>query len=207
MIRVVIADDHAMIRVALAKMINASEGIVVVGEATHGGEVMDQVRHLNPDVLLLDLSMPMSNGMEVVLRVRQERPSVPILILSMHTEGPLVYRALKSGAAGYVTKSSEANTLLAGIRKVAAGEKFIDPCLINQLVFESMAAGEQEIQVLTNREYQILQMLAQGKSVTRIAQQLSLSVKTISSHKCNIKEKLGLQADADLFRYAIDHRL
>lgn len=207
MIRIVIADDHAMMRAGLTQIIATTTDMMVAGQATHGAEVMDQVRNGAFDVLLLDLTMPGPSGVDLVMRIRQERPSLPILILSMHNEGQFVSRALKAGATGYVTKGSEPGILLLALRKLAAGEKFIDPCLVNELVFEPMATGELPHHALSNREYQVLQMFVQGKSVTQMANALQLSTKTISTHKTHIKEKLGLHADADVIRYAIDHRL
>lgn len=205
MIRVLIADEHAMIRTALAGIINAAGELVVVAEVASCGEVMDRLRQGDVDVLLLDLCKPESNGIALISNVHRELPGVPVLIFSALTEGALVYRALRAGASGYIAKSSEASVLIAALRKVAAGEKYIDPGLVNQLVFESMSKGQHLLEQLSNREYQVLQMLASGKSVTDIARQLNLSVKTISTHKSNTKEKLGLQADAELFRYAIEH--
>jgi DNA-binding NarL/FixJ family response regulator len=178
---------------------------VVVGEVAPTYDVVAQLRHTDVNVLLLDLCKPEAIGIELISKVHREIPGVPILVLSMSTEGGLIFRALKAGAAGFVTKGSEAGILITALRKVAAGEKYIDPSLVNQLVFESMSKGKYLLEQLSNREYQVLQMLANGKSVTDIARYLNLSVKTISTHKSNAKEKLGLQADSDLFRYAIEH--
>lgn len=207
MIRIVIADDHGMMRAGLKQIIASTSDIVVVGEATQGAEVMDLVRNMAFDVLLLDLSMPGPSGVDLIMRVRQERAALPILVLSMHNEGQFVSRSLKAGAAGYVTKDSEPGILIAAVRKLATGDRFIDPSLVNQLVFEPIMAADQPHLALSNREYQVLQMFVQGKTVTQMAKALQLSAKTISTHKSHIKEKLGLQGDADLIRYAIDHRL
>lgn len=207
MIRIVIADDHAMMRAGLKQIMAGTKDIVVVGETDHGSEVVALVRNLEFDVLLLDLTMPGPSGVDLIMRIRLEKPSLPVLVLSMHNEGPFVSRSLKAGAAGYVTKGSEPNTLLTAVRRLAAGDKFVDPCLVNQLIFEPVLQNDQPHQILSNREYQVLQMFVQGKSVTEMAKALQLSAKTVSTHKTHIKEKLGLHADADLIRYAIDHNL
>lgn len=207
MIRIVIADDHAMMRAGLGQIVAGTDDIVVVGEATQGAEVIRLVRSLSFDVLLMDLNMPGLSGVDLIQRVRHECPSLPILVLSMHDEGPVISRTLKAGASGYVAKRSEPGILLAAVRKLAAGERYIDPLIVNELVFESMMTVDQPHHVLTNREYQVLQFLVQGKTVTEMAQLLNLSVKTVSTHKSNIKEKLYLQTDAELYRYAIEHRL
>lgn len=207
MIRIVIADDHAIMRAGLRQIITSAEDIVVVGEATRGAEVVESVRNTAFDVLLLDLSMPGPSGADLIMRLRQEKPSLPILILSMYDDGPIVARSLRAGASGYVSKASAPDTLLTAVRKLAAGEKFIDPCLVNQLVFEPIMLPDQPYHLLSNREYQVLQMFVRGRSVTQMAEDLRLSAKTISSHKANIKAKLGVRGDAELIRYALEHRL
>ncbi|HZX31960.1 MAG TPA: response regulator transcription factor [Rhodocyclaceae bacterium] len=207
MIRIVIADDHGMMRAGLKQIVASTNDIVVVGEATQGNEVLDLVRTIEFDVLLLDLNMPGPSGVDLIMRVRQEKPALPILVLSMHNEGQFVSRSLKAGASGYVTKDSEPGILISAVRKLSTGDRFIDPSLVNQLVFEPMARIEQPHLTLSNREYQVLQMFVQGKTVTQMAKALQLSAKTVSTHKSHIKEKLGIQGDADLIRYAIDHRL
>lgn len=207
MIRIVIADDHAMMRAGLVQIMAGTDDVVVVGEADHGNTVIPLLRNLDLDVLLLDLNMPGLSGLDLIQRIRHESPTLPILVVSMHEERPLVSRTLKMGAAGYVTKRSEPGVLLTAVRKLAAGERYIDPCLVNELIFDSMISVEKPHNTLTNREYQVLQMFVQGRTVTEMAGALRLSVKTVSTHKSNIKEKLGLQADAELFRYAIDHKL
>lgn len=207
MIRIAIADDHAMMRAGLAQIIELTDDMTVVGEAKNASEVLHLVRTLAFDLLLLDLSMPGASGLDLVERICREKPALPVLVLSMHDAGALVARALRLGAAGYVAKHSGPAVLLPALRKLAAGERFIDPAVVNEVVFESMAAAEQPQRILSNREYQVLKMLAEGKSVTEMARLLRLSVKTVSTHKSNIKEKLGFQADADLFRYAIENRI
>lgn len=207
MIRIVIADDHAMMRACLRQIITSAGDMAVCGEAANGIEVMDLVRKTGFDVLILDMNMPGNTGVELIERVRLERPDLPILVLSMQTEGPFVARALKAGAMAYIAKGSEPDILLSALRKVAIGQKAIDPCLVNELVFESMPVDEHPHHVLSDRELQVLQMFARGKTVTQVAKVFCLSPKTVSTHKANIKEKLGFQADADLIRYAIQHRL
>lgn len=207
MIRIAIADDHVMMRAGLVHIIAGTDDLIVVGEASNGNEAIALLRNLDIDVLMLDLNMPGLSGLDLIQRVRHESPTVPVLVVSMHDEGPLVSRVLKMGAWGYVSKRSEPAVLLNAIRKLGSGERYVDPRLVNELIFEAMVTTEQPHHTLTNREYQVLQMFVQGRTVTQMAELMRLSVKTVSTHKSNIKEKLGLQADADLFRYAIDHKL
>lgn len=207
MIRIAIVDDHALMRAGVKQIIASTDEMIVVAEATQGAEAMELVRNTPCDVLVLDMFVPGSGGAELIGRIHAERPSLPILVLSMNNESEFVSRALKAGAAGYVTKYSEPEVLLAALRKLAAGENFIDPAMVNQLVFEPLRAQDQPHQSLSNREYHVLQMFAQGKNATQMAKALQLSTKTISTHKTNIKDKLGLRTDVDLLRYAIEHRV
>lgn len=207
MVRVVVADDHALLREGVKQVISMTGEMSVVGEAMHAAEVVDVIRNKSCDVLLLDLNMPGSSGVDLIGRLRLEKPSLPILVFSMYDDVQIVLRALKAGAAGYVTKGSDVGVLLAALRKLAAGDRFIDPCLVNQLVFEPTARNDHPHQALSNREYQVLQLLVRGKSTTQMAENLQLSAKTISTHKAHIKDKLGLHSDADVIRYALEHRL
>lgn len=207
MIRIAIADDHALMRAGVRQIIEGTDDMEVVGEVSQGYEVMHLVRNGGFDVLLLDLALSGANGVDLIARVREERRHLPVLVLSMHCEARFVSRALKAGAYGYVTKFSEPTVLLSAIRKLAAGDRFIDPCLVNQLVFENVEETERPHHGLSSREFHVLQLFAQGKNAVQMAKDLQLSTKTISTHKSHIKEKLGLQTDVDLLRYAIEHRV
>ncbi len=205
MIKILIADDHAMVRAGLKQIIATNTDIVVTGEATQGGEVAEKLRRTAVDLLLLDMTMPGISGVELIRRLRAEWPDLPILVLSMHNEGQVVSRALRAGASGYVTKDSEPEVLLSAIRKVAAGRKFIDPALVDAMVFEVGDAGHSLHEMLSERELQVLKLLAAGRSINDIGESLFLSAKTISTHKMRLMQKLGIHNNADLVRYALKH--
>jgi DNA-binding NarL/FixJ family response regulator len=206
MIRIVIADDHAIIREGLKRIIGSADDMTVVGEAADGTEVMQQVRGADFDVLVLDLSMPGRSGMELIKLVRAEKPRLRILVLSMHQELQYAVRAIKSGASGYLTKESAPLQLLQVLRKIAAGGAFISADVAEQLALGSMlGAGGAVHEKLSDREFEVFRLIAVGVSVTDIAARLNLSAKTISTHKANLMQKMGLKNQSELIRYAIKH--
>jgi len=206
MIRIVIADDHAIVREGLKCIIASVDDMVVVGEAAGGTEVMQRVREADFEVLILDLSMPGRCGMELVKMVHGEKPKLHILVLSMHQELQYAVRAIKSGASGYLTKESAPAQLVQALRRVAAGGAFISAEVAEQLALGVMQGGAaQTHESLSNREFEVFRLLADGVSVTDIAVCLKLSVKTISTHKANLMQKMGLQNHSELVRYAIRH--
>ncbi|MEW6341008.1 MAG: response regulator transcription factor [Paraburkholderia sp.] len=207
MIKILIADDHAIVRGGLKQIIATTADIVVTGEAAQGSEVVEKVRSCDIDLLLLDMTMPGISGVDLIRRVRAEQPALPVLVLSIHNEAQVVSRALRAGATGYVTKDSDPEVLLAAIRKLAAGGRFIDPKLVDAIIFETHSGDAPPHEVLSDREFQVLQMLASGKSINDIAETLALSAKTISTHKMRLMQKLGLGNNAELIRYAIRHGL
>lgn len=207
MIRILIADDHAIVRGGLKQIVATTTDIVAAGEATHGAEVIDKVRQADLDLLLLDMTMPGLSGVDLVRRVRGDKPDLPILVLSMHNEGQVVSRALRAGAAGYVTKDSDPAILLSAIRKVAAGGRFIDPALVDAIVFEVGDSDKAPHECLSDREFQVLQKIVGGEAIGEIGAALNLSAKTISTHKMRLMQKLGVDNNADLIRYAIRHGL
>lgn len=207
MIRILIADDHAIVRGGLKQIIATSADLTVVAEATRGPEVLDKLRDGDYDLLLLDMNMPGISGIDLIRRLKAARPALPILVLSMHNEGQVVSRALRAGAAGYVTKDSEPEILLAAIRKVAGGGRFIDPALVDVMVFDVAGADAPPGEILSDREFEVLQLIARGSSLNDIGATLNISAKTISTHKMRLMEKLGLDNNADLVRYAIRHGL
>jgi DNA-binding NarL/FixJ family response regulator len=208
MIRIVIADDHAIVREGLKRIVSSLAGLDMVGEAADGTEVMQRVRELDFDVLLLDLSMPGRSGMELIKLVHAEKPRLRILVLSMHQELQYAVRAIKSGASGYLTKESAPALLEQAIRKIAAGGAWISAEVAEQLALGAMP-GSQALphESLSDREFEVFRLLAAGVSVTDIATQLSLSVKTVSTHKANLMHKLGLGNASELVRYALKHGL
>ncbi len=208
MIRVVIADDHTILREGLKQLLQSADDLAVVGEAGDGHEVVEQVRALDFDVLLLDMSMPGRSGMELIRLVKAEKPRLRVLVLSMHEEHQYAVRAIRAGASGYLTKESAATQLVAAIRKVAAGGAFISAEVAEELALSAMPSAEGPPHAtLSDREYQVFRLLAGGAAVTQIAGQLNLSVKTVSTHKARLMEKLGVANQAELIHYALRHRL
>ncbi len=208
MIRVVIADDHTLVREGLKQLLKAAGGIDVIGEARDGHDVLKAIRESDFDVLLLDMSMPGKSGMELIKQVKSEKPRLRILVLSMHQEHQYAVRAIKSGASGYLTKDSASTQLVSAIEKVAGGGAFISAEVAEQLALGAMPQSEGlPHTALSDREYQVFQMLVSGQAVTAIAAVLNLSVKTVSTHKARLMEKMGIDNQAELVRYAIRHRL
>ena len=208
MTRIVIADDHAIVREGLKRIVSAVADLEVVGEAADGTQVMERVRALEFEVLVLDLSMPGRSGMELIRLVKAEKPRLRILVLSMHQELQYAVRAIKSGASGYLTKESAPAQLELAIRKIAAGGAYVTAEVAEQLALGAMPGSEGlRHESLSEREFEVFRQLVAGLTVTDIAGRLSLSVKTVSTHKANLMQKLGLQSTADLIRYAIKHGL
>ncbi|MDR3453757.1 MAG: response regulator transcription factor [Rhodoferax sp.] len=208
MIRIVIADDHAIVREGLKRIVIEAGDMEVAGEAANGSEVMQRVRDLTFDVLVLDLSMPGRSGMEVIRLVRTEKPKLRILVLSMHQELQYAVRAIKSGASGYLTKESAPAQLEQAIRKIAGGGAFVTAEVAEQLALGAMPGSEALLhESLSNREFEVFRLLVAGVSVTDIAGRLNLSVKTVSTHKANLMHKIGLQNQSELIRYALRHGL
>ena len=206
MIRIVIADDHAIVREGLKRIVSSIADMEVAGEAGNGTEVMQRVRELAFDVLVLDLSMPGRSGMELIKLVRGEKPQLRILVLSMHQESQYAVRAIKNGASGYLTKESAPGQLEQAIRKVASGGAFISAEVAEQLALGAMPGSEAvPHEGLSNREFEVLQLLVAGVSLT--GTRLNLSVKIVSTHKTNLMPKMGLQNQSELIRYAIKHGL
>jgi DNA-binding NarL/FixJ family response regulator len=208
LIRLVIADDHAIVREGLKRIVGAAAGLEVVDEAADGTQVMQVVREKEFDVLVLDLSMPGRSGMELIKLVKAEKPKLRILVLSMHQELQYAVRAIKSGASGYLTKESAPEQLEQAIRKVAAGGAYVTAEVAEQLALGAMPGSQaQPHESLSDREFEIFRMLAAGVSVTDIAGRLKLSVKTVSTHKANLMQKMGWTNQSELIRYAIKHGL
>ena len=208
MIRVVVADDHTIVRDGLKQLLGGAGDVEVVGEAGNGHEVMERVRNLDFDLLLLDMSMPGKSGIELIRQVHAEKPKLRILVLSMHEEHQYAVRAIRAGAAGYLTKESASRALLDAIRKVAAGGAFISAEVAQQLALGAMPDATGPLHAsLSDREFQIFMLIAGGKSISDIAAQLNLSVKTVSTHKSNIMRKMGMATPAELIRYALTHKL
>ncbi len=208
MIRVLVADDHAVVRRGVLQILADAPDIVVAGEAATGREVLGAVQEHDYDVLVLDIAMPDGGGLEVLKQLRTLKLDLHVLILSMYPEKQYAVRALKAGAAGYLTKESAPDELVTAIRKVAQGGKYVTQSLAEKLAAEVGREVEKEPhETLSDREYQVTCLLAAGKTVTEIAAELSLSVKTASTYRARILEKLGLRNTAEIIRYALEREL
>lgn len=205
MIRLLIADDHRIVREGLKQLLMPFGDIEVTAEANDGVELLARLREFAVDLVLLDMSMPGLCGDELVARIRAHYPGLPILILSMHKHPESVTRALKAGANGYLSKDNGPEILLAAIRRVAANGRFLDPLLAEQMVFETVGqvTVESRHECLTSREFHVMRQLAAGYSINDIAHQLSLSSKTVSTHKARLMEKMGFLSNAEMIRYAV----
>lgn len=207
-IRIVLADDHAIVREGLKRIVGEVADFAVAGEAADGTEVMRAVREREFDVLVLDLSMPGRSGMELIKLVKAEKPRLRILVLSMHQEMQYAVRAIKSGASGYLTKESAPAQLEQAIRKIAGGGAYISAEVAEQLALGAMPGSDAlPHESLSDREFEVFRLLVAGEGVTDIAGKLSLSVKTVSTHKANLMQKLGLANQTELVRYALKHGL
>lgn len=208
MIKILIADDHAIVRGGLKQLLSVQEDLTVMGEASNGLEVLQQIREQPFDVVLMDMSMPGRSGIELIKLAKAEKPKLAILVLSMHKEDQYAVRALKAGALGYLTKESAPEQLVAAIRKVANGGAFISPGVAERLALE-LGSDHHEAphMLLSDREHQIFQMIVSGIPIGVIADDLSLSVKTISTHKTRILQKMKMTSSAELIHYAIRHQL
>lgn len=208
MIRLLVADDHRIMREGLKQLFALVKDFEVVAEADNGAQVLELLRQTTVDLLLLDMTMPGSSGEDLIGRVHAHYPKLPMLILSMHNEAHIAQRALRAGASGYMTKDRDPETLLAAIRKVSSGGRYLDPVLAEQIALQNSGlAPDSPSQTLSAREFQILRMLAQGLSVNQIAEQLVISNKTVSTHKTHLMEKMCFSSSTDLVRYALSQGL
>ena len=207
MIRIFIADDHAIVRRGLKQILALAPDIVIAGEVGSGKALLEALAQTSCDLVLLDMSMPGLSGVTLIEQISAKYPKLPILVLSMHIEAQIANRALKAGAAGYLTKDSDSDILMEAIRKVISGGNYIDPVLVETLVFNPEGTDKSPHERLSKRELQVFNQLAAGKTVSEIAGALFLSVKTVSTHKIRLMEKMGLHTHTDLVRYAIRNQL
>lgn len=208
MIRILIADDHAIVREGLKQIVAETSDMLVAGEAARGQQVLDLIREGVWDVILLDIAMPSRGGMETLKILRHERPDIPVLVLSMYPEEQYAIRTIKAGAAGYLTKESAPEELISAIRKVSQGGRYVSASLAEKMA--SHLAGDKEELVherLSDREYQVMIMIASGMSVKEIADRLSLSIKTISTNRARIMIKMRMKNNAEIIHYAIKQEL
>lgn len=208
MIRVVLADDHTIVRDGLKQILAGAADFDVVAEARDGHEVMTRVRGLDFDVLLLDMSMPGKSGIELIRQVHAEKPELRVLVLSMHEEHQYAIRAIRAGACGYLTKESASSLLVEAIRKVAGGGAFISAEVAQQLALGARPGAQGPLHgALSDREYQVFLLIVAGRSLSDIATGLNLSVKTVSTHKANILQKMNMSTAGELIRYALANGL
>lgn len=208
MIRILITDDHAVVRGGLKQFLAETSDIVVGGEAANAREALAQVRAQDWDLVLLDISLPDLSGLELLKRIKREKPDLPVLIFSMYSEDDYAMAALNAGAAGYVEKDSDPGQILEAIRRATKGAKYVSPNLAEKLLSGSVQGGRNlPHEKLSSREFEVLLLLSRGVSLTRIADQLHLSPKTISTYRTRILDKLDLGSNADLTRYVIQHKL
>jgi DNA-binding NarL/FixJ family response regulator len=209
MIRLLVADDHTLVREGLKQILAAAPDLLVADEAVDGDQALAKVRANEFDLVLLDMSMPGLSGIELIKRLKLEKPKLPILVLSMHGEQQYAARAYKAGASGYLTKDSASAQLVSAIRKIAAGGVYISPAAAEHLALDAGGGGQSgpAHTALSDREFEVFRLLVAGRSVSAIAGQLNLSAKTVSTHKTRIQEKMGLASTAELVRYALEHDL
>lgn len=206
---VLVVDDHAIIRDGLKKILADTDDLVVAGEADNGNAALEKVRERDWSLVVLDLSMPGRNGLELIKLIKSERPKLPILIFSMHHEEQYAVRAIRAGASGYLSKDGDSELLLPAMRKVASGGMFISPKVAELLAVDVSpnTTHNQPHTLLTNREFEVFSRVVRGISLTAIAEEFSLSIKTVSTHKSHILAKMNMSTQVDLVRYAIERNL
>jgi two-component system invasion response regulator UvrY len=208
MIKVLIADDHPIVRQGLRQILSGIPDMEVAGEAATAQETLDQVRAGGWDVLVLDITMPDRSGFDILKDLKLGQPQLPVLVLSIHAEEQLAIRVLKAGASGYLTKENAPGELVKAIRKVVSGGKYISRGLAETLAFNlDVASDRPPHEALSDREFQVMQMMAGGKTLTEIADTLSLSVKTVSTYRTRLLQKMNLDTNAEIIRYAIENGL
>ncbi len=208
MIRIVIADDHEIVRAGLKQIISDDEDMEVLGESNNGENLIELVKKNDYDVVLLDLKMQGISGIDVIKHIKIIKPDLPIIVLSMHAEDQYAVRTIKAGASGYLTKETAAENLVTAVRRVVGGGKYISPTLAETLA-DSIAGGGVDLphEKLADREFQVMCMIASGKTVTEIGSELFLSVKTISTYRQRILEKMNMKNNSELTHYAIKNNL
>lgn len=206
MIKVLIADDHAVVRRGIKQILSEEPDIQVLGEASNSDEVMAMLYKQKWDILILDITMPGKNGLDAMIEINQRKPELPILILTMHPEKEIAIRAFRTGACGYLTKDSIPGELIKAVRKIHGGGKYIGSDLAESIIL-SLDEEKPPHTHLSEREFQVLCLIASGHTLSQISEELSLSVKTISTYRARILEKLGLKTNVELTHYALKHKL
>ena len=208
MIRIMIADDHAIVRQGLARILEKNDGMKIVAEHDNGIDALNWVRDHDCDIALIDISMPGINGIDLLKQLREEKPKVPVLVISIYSEDQYAVRLIKAGAAGYLTKGCAPAIVIEAVRQIAGGKKYISPTVAEMLADEiGTTDGRLPHEALSDREYQIFLLLASAKTVSEIADSIALSGKTVSTYRKRIMEKMHLRNNVELMRYAIDNNL
>jgi two-component system response regulator NreC len=209
-IKVLIADDHVMVRQGFMLLLNAQPDIEVVGEAADGNEMVELTENLHPDVVLADISMPNLNGIEATKLIHQRDPQMPVVMITIHTSSSYVVRALRSGARGYVVKNDDFQHVIRAIKAVILGQRYLSSSVSEQIIDAVVSGTSQEFNMddrISIREREILQLIAEGNSNSQIARKLVISARTVETHRTNIMRKLELTSQIDILRYAIQHGL
>lgn len=206
--KILIADDHAVVREGLKQILSESSEMVVTAEASSGPEVLEEIGKDDFDLVVLDIAMPGRGGLDILKEIKNKKPRLPVLILSMYPEEQYAVRVLKAGASGYMTKESAPHELVKAIQQISKGKKYVSPSLAEKLALDlEITTGRPPHESLSDREYQVMCMIASGKTLKEIAEQLSLSIKTISTYRSRILEKMNMKSNAELTHHAIKNRL
>jgi two-component system, NarL family, invasion response regulator UvrY len=207
MIRIIIVDDHPIVRRGLKQVLNEEPGIKVVGEAENAQEAFKIIRTIDCDAVVLDISLPGTNGVEILKQLKHEYKKLPVLILSMHAEEQYAVRVMRAGASGYLIKESAPEELIKAIRKIISGGKYISSSLAERLFTDIDASGKPRHEKLSDREFEIMRMIAQGKAIKTIGEELCLSEKTVSTYRTRLLEKMNMHTNAELINYALKNKL
>ena len=206
--KILIADDHAVVREGLKQILSENPDMVVTAEASTGPEVFEKIGKDDFDLIVLDIAMPGRGGLDILKEIKNKKPRLPVLILSMYPEDQYAVRVLKAGASGYMTKESAPAELINAIKQISKGKKYVSPSLAEKLALDlEITTGRPPHESLSDREYQVMCMIASGKTLKEIAEQLSLSIKTISTYRSRILEKMNMKSNAELTHHAIKNRL
>jgi two-component system invasion response regulator UvrY len=208
MIKILIADDHAVVREGLKQILSESPTMTVTAEASTGQEVLNMIGKKEIDLVVLDIAMPGRGGLDILKEIKNQKPKLPVLILSMYPEDQYAVRVLKAGASGYLTKESAPDELIKAIRQITQGKKYVSPSLAEKLALDLEISSEKPPhEALSDREFQVMCLIASGKTLKEIAEELSLSIKTISTYRTRILEKMNMKSNAELTHYAIKNRV
>jgi two-component system invasion response regulator UvrY len=206
--KILIADDHAVVREGLKQVLSENADLIVAAEASTGQEVIDKIAKNDFDLIVLDISMPGRGGLDILKEIKIQKPKLPVLVLSMYPEEQYAVRVLKTGASGYLTKESAPDELVRAIRQISQGKKYVSPSLAEKLALDlEISSDRPPHETLSDREYQVMCMIASGKTLKEISEELSLSIKTISTYRTRIMEKMKMKSNAELTHYAIKNRL